>query len=87
MGKRSDGVVRCCSSGSGCACERHKERKSTKQKAAGGWALRLCIAVDHSRRWTAEIREDSRRRLSSRRRKRNGVCNEVMTFPKIWGRK
>lgn len=88
MGKRSDGVGRCCSSGSGCACERHKRTKEhKKEEAAVKGALRLCIAVDHSRRWTAEIREDSRRRLSSRRRKRNGVCNEVMKFPKIWGRK
>ncbi len=34
MGKRSDGVGRCCSSGSGCACERHKERKSTRKKGS-----------------------------------------------------
>jgi hypothetical protein len=53
MRKRSDGVGRCCSSCSGCACERHKEGKSTKKEAAMHWALRLCIAVDDSRRLPA----------------------------------
>lgn len=57
------------------------ERGTKKKKAAVKWALRLCIAVDHSRRWTAEIREDSRRRLSSRRRKRNGVCKRGYDIP------